>query len=359
MSTLLDLARPELLALRAYRPARYESDRVRMNANEAPWRAVGDTTARGLNIYPPPRPAELTAKLAETWSVPADEVLVTRGSSEAIDLLVRAFCVSGRDHVIICPPTFGMYRVYAAVQGAAVREVALRADAGFALDVAGIEAAVGDHTKLLFLCSPNNPTGHRLASADIARACEALAGRGLVVLDEAYVEFADGPSLEPMRERYPHLVVLRTLSKAQGLAGARCGALIGASEVVDLLQRILPPYALATPTLEAALASLAPEATALMAERIAALRTERTRVAAALAALPTVDDVLPSETNFLLVRATDPARLVDAAYRAGILIRDFSDDPHVPGSVRISIGTQAQNDTLLAALQAPEARAHG
>jgi histidinol-phosphate aminotransferase len=355
---LLDLARPELRELKAYQPARYESDCIRLNANEAPWRAPNDNSERGLNIYPPPRPFALAERLARHYGVDSEQLLVTRGSSEAIDLLIRAFCITGRDAVLICPPTFGMYEVYAAIQGAEVRRVPLLASQGFALDDAAVIAALDAHCKLVFLCSPNNPTGNELDRAAVERICEACTGRALVVIDEAYFDFIEGDSLLSLRQRHPHVVILRTLSKAHGLAGARCGTLIADPVVVDLLSRILPPYGLPTPTIEAALASLEGDTMTLMAERIAGLRAERARVGAALAAHPAILRVHPSAANFLLVETSAPQALVDAARAHGLLIRDFSRDPDLPGCLRISIGSAEQNDLLLSALQ-PEVREHG
>lgn len=356
----LALARPELRRLEAYRPAGYEPDCIRLNANEAPWRAPNDNSARGLNIYPPPRPLVLTERLASHYGVPPDSLLITRGSSEAIDLLVRAFCVPGHDDILICPPTFGMYQVYAAIQGAGVRRVPLQREHGFALDDAGVIAAVNKgFVKVVFLCSPNNPTGNVLDPDAVERVCVAMAERGLVVLDEAYVDFVASGSLLKLRERHPHLVVLRTLSKAHGLAGARCGSLLAAPAVVELLTRMLPPYGLPTPSLEAALASLDGDTVTLMHERIEGLRRERARVAEALEDMPQIRRVHPSEANFLLIEADSPGQLVSAARARGILIRDFSADPDLPpGCLRISIGTPEQNDRLLGVLT-PECQGHG
>lgn len=358
MSTLLALARPELRDLVAYQPAGYEPACIRLNANEAPWRAPNDASTRGLNIYPPPRPVELGERLADYYGVPPTDLLVTRGSSEGIDLLIRAFCVGGQDAIVICPPTFGMYQVYAAIQGASVRRVPLLREQGFALDEPALQAALDAPTKLVFLCSPNNPTGNEVDHGAVARVCEAMRGRGLVILDEAYFDFIEGASLLSLRQQYPHVVILRTLSKAHGLAGARCGAVIADPEVIDLLARILPPYGLPTPTIEAALASLEGDTMALMRERIEMLRDQRARMAAALAALPGIRRVYPSVANFLLIEADNPGSLVAAARSGGILIRDYSRDPDLPGALRISIGTAEQNDLLLTAL-ATEHKEHG
>ena len=350
MSAIAELARPEIRKLRPYRAAHYVDGLVRLNANETPWRPPGDDSAAGLNHYPEARPVTLTKRLAEFYGVPADSLLVTRGSSEAIDLLSRCFCRPGFDDVVICPPTFGMYEVYAQLQGAGIVRVPLDAARDFALDVDAIAAAWTERTKLVFVCSPNNPTGNRIPTSDIRDLATRLAGRGIVVVDEAYAEFADDDPTRELLEDFDNVVILRTLSKALGLAGIRCGAALAAPAVVDLIGCILPPYSYPTPSQQVALACLAPEHQAEFAERVATLRTERERVAASLAEIPGVERVWPSEANFLLVRVADPAAMVKRAEDAGFLLRNFSWDEYTPNCLRITIGTAAQNDALLEAL---------
>ena len=349
MNSLLELARPEIRALRPYRSAQFEAGLVRLNANETPWRPAGDRTAAGLNCYPEPRPVRLAAALAEHYGVAPDRLIVTRGSSEAIDLLIRCFCRAGRDEVIICPPTFGMYEVYAQVQGAAVVTVPLRADAGYALDVTGIESAWSDNTKLVFVCSPNNPTGNSMATDDLAALCRLTAGRGIVVIDGAYAEFAVADPTAALLGEFEHVVVLRTLSKAAGLAGARCGVALGSPAVIDLLGCILPPFSYPVPSEEAVLAWLADGAGC--EDRVARIREERDRLAGRLGTRPDIRRVWPSDANFLLVEAEDPGRLVAAARRGGVLLRDFSWDPWLNNAVRITVGSPEQNARLLAALE--------
>jgi histidinol-phosphate aminotransferase len=282
--------------------------------------------------------------------VAAEQVLVTRGSSEAIDLIVRCFCRPGLDNVIICPPTFGMYEVYAQLQGAGIIHVPLDAQREFALDVDAVEAAWTDGTKLVFVCSPNNPTGNRVPTDTIHDLAKRLAGRGLVILDEAYAEFADDDPTVELLAACDNVVVLRTLSKALGLAGIRCGAALAAPVVVDMLGCILPPYCYPTPSQDAALASLAPANRGEFQRRVELLRSERGRVASRLAELPDVDKVWPSEANFLLVRLDDPAASIEKARAAGFLLRNFSWDQYTPNCLRITIGTPEQNDALLEAL---------
>ncbi|MFM7708873.1 MAG: aminotransferase class I/II-fold pyridoxal phosphate-dependent enzyme, partial [Gammaproteobacteria bacterium] len=273
IDAVLALAREDIRALEPYKNASWEPSFTRLHANESPWPPAFDTTAGGgtLHRYPQPQPPELLHALADAWGVDASQLLVGRGSDEAIDLVTRAFCTAGRDSVIVCPPTFGMYAVAARIQGAAVRRVPLDAARGFALDLPGIRAALDAGAKIVWLCTPNNPTGTVLAPADILAVLDAAVGRALVIVDEAYVEFTDAPSWSRDVARYPQLATLRTLSKAHALAGARMGAIVAAPQIIALLRRIVPPYAVPEPTLRASLAAMRPDALAVTAARVARL----------------------------------------------------------------------------------------
>ena len=350
MSLASLLARPEVLSLEPYVPATWEPALERLHANENPWRAMGDASHAGLNRYPEPYPLALEARLAALYGVAPESLIAGRGSDEGIDLLVRAFCVPGRDAVLICPPTFGMYAFAVRVQGAQVREVPLVRDRDYALDEQSLAAAVSPAVKLVFLCTPNNPTGTALELERIARLARALDGHCLVVVDEAYAEFNDQPSAVGLLPSAPNLVVLRTLSKAYALAGARCGAVIASPDIVGLLRRIIPPYAIATSSSEAALDALEPTRLALARERIARIVAERTRLSAALAALAGCTRVFPSRANFVLAHFHDAARVLATARQAGFLLRDFSQNPYTAGCLRISVGTTDQSDRLVAAL---------
>jgi histidinol-phosphate aminotransferase len=352
MSGVLDIARPDLVGLQPYQHAAWEPTLERMHANELPWRTLGDNTRAGLNRYPEPQPRQLVRALATLYEVAPERVLIGRGSDEAIDLLVRGFCRAGQDRVMIFPPTFGMYAVAARIQGAGIVEVPLDRERGFALDEAAIVERWRPGTKILFFCSPNNPTGNLLDSQAILRLCSQLAGQALVVIDEAYVEFSAAASLSAALVSHGNLVVLRTLSKAHALAGARCGVLLGDPALVDLLRRMIPPYALSGPTIEAALRALEPPQLAISRARRDTIVAERSRLAAALARLPVVSRVWPSVANFLLVECPDPDRALRAAIDAGFLIRDVRRYPGLGSHVRISIGTPEQNDRLLQALEA-------
>ena len=351
MSWLTDIARPEIRALKAYEHALWEPGLVRLHANELPWRAPFDSSIAGLNRYPEPHPHQLTAALAGFYGVAPAMLLAGRGSDELIDLLIRSYCRAGQDKIIICPPTFGMYAVAARIQGAAVMEVPLQADSGWGFDPQALRERCDPAVRLIFLCSPNNPTGNRLDTEAILELTRELEGRALVVVDEAYVEFAAAVSLTGSVIERPGLVLLRTLSKAHGLAGARCGALIGHADVVALLRKVIQPYALTQLTIEAVFRSLEPSAVAQARAHVATLKAERARVAAALGESAGVLRVWPSEANFLLVEFKDAAAALQRAHAAGLLVRDLRTTPGLARALRISVGSPEQNDRLLASLQ--------
>ncbi|MBA3848486.1 MAG: histidinol-phosphate transaminase [Opitutus sp.] len=348
IDSVLALVRPEILALTPYSSARKESSggRVWLDANENP--LTPHAGAPRLNRYPDPQPPELIARLASLYGVVPDRVLVTRGSDEGIDLLLRAFCRAGQDSIVITPPTYGMYAVAAGIQGAAVRSAPLERDQDFALDVGAVLAAVDASVKLVFLCSPNNPTGQLLACDSVRHVVDALAGRAIVVIDEAYGEFASEPSFAGELAERPNLVVLRTLSKAFGLAGARVGATLATPELIAVLKKIIAPYPIPTPVANAALEALAPHAIAAARRSALGLVEQRRRLAAGLAELPAVRRVWPSDANFLLVEVTDSARVMSVARAAGLILRDRSKD--VPNTVRITVGSPEETAFALETL---------
>jgi histidinol-phosphate aminotransferase len=354
VTSVLDLARADLLELQPYSHAEWAPGLERLHANESPWRTVGDESPAGLNRYPEPHPRALIVQLAGLYGVAGERVLATRGSDEAIDLLVRGFCRAGRDEVLICPPTFGVYKVAAQIQGASVTEVPLLRERGFVLDAAAIAQRVhasDARIKIVFICSPNNPTGNLADPAAIEGLCAALRDRAIVAVDEAYIEFSGAQSFVPRLPRFPNLVVLRTLSKAFALAGARCGALIGDPAVIEFLGRLIPPYALPSPSIEAALEALELSRRAAVNARVQSIANERTRVAAAMARLSSIRKVWPSAANFLLVDCVDAGRCLRAAIAAGLLVRDVRGQPDLSDSLRITIGTPDQNGRLLRALE--------
>lgn len=348
-----NLARPEIRDLRPYETAKQIRGLVRLNANEAPWPADG-SMVDGLNRYPEIRPLELHARLASHYGVSPDMVLATRGSSEAIDLLIRAFCRAGVDNILTSPPTFSMYRVYADIQGARTLTVPLVADDDFALHTSSVLGKCTPETKLVFVCSPNNPTGGLVPLSAVRELCRERREESLVVVDEAYAEFSQAPSatslLQGTEQRHENLVVLRTLSKAHSLAGVRCGAVIASAWLIKLLNRILAPYALATPVVECVVRSLEPENLARAREAVQSVLRERERVATALRQCPQVARVWPSHSNFLLVAFEDLESVERHLRSKRILIREFGHEASLRNCARISIGKPRENDLLLAAL---------
>jgi histidinol-phosphate aminotransferase len=351
MSSVLALARPDILQLQPYQHATWDPSLERMHANEMPWRAPGDNSAAGLNRYPQPQPKALVERMARIYGVTAAQILVGRGSDEAIDLLVRAFCRAGQDSVVICPPTFGFYKVAAKIQGAQVVEVPLLRE-GFALDTPAVIAA-GRNAKIVFLCSPNNPTGNLLDEASMLAICRELSTTSLVCVDEAYIEFASRASLTRRLADFPNLVLLRTLSKAYALAGARLGTLIAGEDIVGLLKRIIPPYAIPASTVEDVLKLTEAPQRATSAARIATLLEERAKLSSRLGHTAGIVRVHPSDANFLLVEFSDARRALEAGKATGLLVRDFSAAPGLQNCLRISIGTPEQNERLGAALEQP------
>lgn len=353
--SVLDLARPNVRAFQPYSSARMEArgGSVLLNANESPWPAFG-AEDHDWNRYPDPQPAALVERLATIYAVRPDQVLVGRGSDELIDVLVRAFCVPGSDAIAISPPTFGMYAVCARVQDAAIVTLAL--DDDFHVDVDALLAAVTPAVKLVFLCTPNNPTGDVLALDRIERIARELAGRALVVVDEAYIEFANAASATTLLDRHDNIAVLRTLSKAWALAGARIGSLVANADVIALLRRILPPYPLPSPCVEAALAALSDAGIVETQARVATTLAERERVAATLKTCTDIVAVLPSRANFLTVRCVDASALYQRLLAAGIVVRDVSHYPKLAQCLRFSIGIASENDRLLAVLRNEEIR---
>ena len=347
------LARTEIQALHPYEAAVQVEDTIRLNANEAPWRSSTDHFDRPLNRYPEIRPARLRQRLAERYGCDPQNLLVTRGSSEAIDLVLRVFCVAGQDNAVAATPTFSMYEHYAVVQGAELRAVATSGDSDFAVDPNELLAACDERTKLIFLCSPNNPTGTLLPNDTLLRILDERNGKSVVVLDEAYVEFAGIQSAIDLVAEYQNLVVLRTLSKALAFAGARCGSVIADLSIIDMLNAVQAPYALATPVIECVEQALSDAALDESEQHVAVTVRERSRLRSALEKFAFVRRVWPSAANFLLVEVDDATRVMERCATDNLLLRDFG--KQLPGCIRISVGSIAENDSLLQTLSGLEA----
>ena len=343
--TIERLARPEILDLCAYETAVPVNGAVRLYANEAPASASRDS----LNRYPETRPTELQSRLADHFGVSQDNLLATRGSTEAIDLLIRTFCRAGRDNIVIAPPTFVMYQAYADIQGAETISCPLLPEQDFALDIDALTNECTPASKLIFICTPNNPTGNIVPRSEIIRLLNARKNQSIVIVDEAYIEFSDTNSMADLVAEHENLVVLRTLSKALALAGARCGAVIGSSAMIRILNVVLPPYAMATPVIDCVMRALVDNAHKCES-RIAETIAERERMSERLATNFLVQEIWPSQANFLLVKFCDPEMVQTRLRAANILIRDFGNKPGLENCARITIGNPDENNRLISAL---------
>lgn len=351
MKVLLEkLSRPEIWALKGYSSARMEmsdsSGMIQLDANENPFTPYPQTkSVLDVNRYPDPQPKALLAKLSSIYHVSVDKVLVTRGMDEVIDLLVRVFCVPYQDSIVITPPTFGYYKVAADLAPALTKIVPLDLEHDFALDSDKLIASCDKFTKLVFLCTPNNPTGSILPLEQIEFIVSRLPDT-IIAVDEAYLEFANSASAVALLDRYHNLVVMKTLSKAYAFAGVRVGTLIAHPELISLVRKVLAPYPLPKPCVDLTLDALSPFGLELANARIELIKSERERMFNVLSKLDGLR-VYKSQANFLLLKVDDASTLYKDLLARGIVIRNRSHD--IPNTLRISIGTVTENNLVLAA----------
>lgn len=339
--SIQQFVRPNIQRLKPYSSARSEfkgQADIFLDANENPF----DT---GLNRYPDPLQKELKAAISQLKQVPAEHIFLGNGSDEVIDLLIRIFCEPRQDSIITLPPTYGMYQVSAGIADAAVQEVPLTVD--FQPDPDAILQAATAHSKLLFLCSPNNPTGNNFAPAIIQRLIREFPG--IVVIDEAYIDFSHQQSFAQVIDQHPNLVVMQTFSKAWGLAGIRLGMAFAGTEIIALLNKVKPPYNVNQLTQKAALEAL--QHTGEQEQMVTTLLEERRNLEEALPKLPFVEKVFPSQANFLLVRVDDPKELYRYLVDQKIIVRDRSNVHLCAGALRITVGTPEENQRLLDTLR--------
>lgn len=338
---LENLIRKNIQSLKPYSSARDDFKGVAsvyLDANESPYPS-------DYNRYPDPYQTKLKARLAELKNVASKSIFVGNGSDEPIDLLYRAFCEPGVDQVIIPQPTYGMYQVSAGINNVNVIEVPLTDT--FDLDVDAIKNSFSATTKILFLCSPNNPSGNVLTRSKIIQLLEAFTG--LVVVDEAYIDFVNEPSFTTLLSTYQNLVVLQTLSKAWGLASLRIGLCMAHPIIVDVLNKIKPPYNISGLTQRVALDQLHDEQTKI--DHVKQIISEREKLTTALSGLPMVINVYPSQANFVLAKFTEASKTYRQLMERGVIVRDRSSVLLCGNCLRISIGTPAENQTLLTTLR--------
>lgn len=336
------LVRPNIQALSPYSSARSEfkgKAEIFIDANENPFET-------GMNRYPDPLQWKLKAQISKIKEVPVENIFLGNGSDEVIDLLIRIFCEPRVDHVLSLPPTYGMYKVSAGIADVQIKEVLLTED--YQPRVAETMAAVNEHTKILFLCSPNNPTANDMDPSRVEALLEQFPG--IVVIDEAYIDFSQQTSFIQQIEKYPNLLVMQTFSKAWGLAGIRLGMAFASREIIQYLNKVKPPYNINQLTQSAALEAL--QDTAKQSEWVRTLLEERETLSAALAQYDFIQKVHPSNANFIMAKVERPKELYQFLVQRGIIVRDRSNVPLCEGCLRFTVGRPDENQQLLAALNA-------
>jgi histidinol-phosphate aminotransferase len=344
MFNLDNIVRSNIKKVTPYSSARDEfsgTASVFLDANE---NSFGSPLRRWYNRYPDPHQQKVKAKLTAIKGVPENQTFLGNGSDECIDLLFRAFCEPGIDNIIICPPTYGMYEVSAAINDIGVKKVNLTET--FQPDLQNIQEAIDDHTKMVFFCSPNNPTGNSLERELIEVVLDNYFG--LVVIDEAYINFSRHHSFTKLLVDYPNLVVLQTLSKAWGLAGLRLGIAYASATICEILNRIKPPYNISQATQEFVLEAL--ENVDQVNAMIIDIVEQRKQLSESLRGIKVVEHVFPSDANFLLVRVQDARKCYEYLLARGIVVRDRSNITLCEGCLRITVGTNKENHELLEAL---------
>ena len=334
---VLKLVRPNILGLEAYSTARDDcgsnQPEIFLDANENPYN-------NGINRYPDPHQKALKAKVAEIKGISADSLFIGNGSDEAIDLVYRVFCVPGASNAVSIAPSYGMYEVAAAMNDIEFRKVQLRPD--FSMDTEATLSAADSKTRLMFICSPNNPTGNSFPVEQIEDILERFGG--VVVLDEAYIDFSVRPSLTSLVKRYPNLIVLQTLSKAWGMAGLRIGLAIADPAVIALMSKVKYPYNINVLAQKMALMKLDEAA---KDKAVAEIVGQRFRLEKELAKCPEVKGIYSSDANFLLVRLENPDEVYERLLAGGVIVRNRSKVSGCEGCLRITVGTTVENDRLL------------
>jgi histidinol-phosphate aminotransferase len=341
MSDFNLLLRENIKKLIPYASARDEfsgSAFIFLDANE---NSLGSPISPAYNRYPDPHQVKIKEQLTQIKGLPTRNIFLGNGSDECIDLLYRAFCNPGKDNIIIHPPTYGMYEVSAHIHDVEVRRAPLTES--FDLDLTAIEELVDERTKMIWICSPNNPTGNAFSRQDIEMILNNF--DGLVVIDEAYINFSRQQSFIPELTEYPNLVILQTLSKAWGLAGLRLGMAFASEQVIDVMNKIKPPYNIGQATQELVLKAL--QGTVVVNEMIKEIVGMRNELAEKLSRLSTVMNVYPSEANFLLVKIKGARSVYETLINSGIVVRDRSSAPGCSDCLRITVGTKEQNNKLL------------
>ena len=340
---ILAWARPEIIALKPYASARSEfklgeKQMILLDANENPF-------DNGMNRYPDPMQLKLKKRLAEAKHLAIDQIFLGNGSDDVLNQLMIAFCAPGKDKAVLLPPTFGMYQVSANINGVETIEVPLTDD--FHLDIKAISEVQSKATKIIFIANPNNPTGNCFALEDIRKIIEEF--DGLVVVDEAYVEFATDKSVISWINDYHNLIVVQTFSKAQGLAGLRLGMAFAHSAIIDLMNKVKAPYNINSLTQKEILKRL--EEQGLIQQQVHRIKLEKEQLMLEFESISFIEKVFPSDANFFLIRMDDSTQRYNELIDRGIVVRDSSKNLNCANTLRITVGTPDENNALIIALR--------
>ncbi|SDR76085.1 histidinol-phosphate transaminase [Gramella sp. MAR_2010_147] len=338
------LVRPNVAVLKPYSSARDEfktqgGEMIFLDANENP------NNNNGLNRYPDPQQCKVKEKLAEVRNIPSKNILLGNGSDEVLDLIFRAFCEPGNDNVITLPPTYGMYKVLADINNIENREVLLNHN--FEPDITAIFNQVDRNTKMIFLCSPNNPSGNSFEPETVQVILEKF--NGLIVIDEAYIDFSEKESWLLKLENYPNLIITQTFSKAFGLAGIRLGILYASAEIISILNKIKPPYNVNELTQNKALENLSNSDN--IRSQVSKILIERSVLSKELLKVNFIFKIYKSDANFLLIEVDDANKRYDEILAKGIVIRNRSNQPLCENCIRITVGTEEENKRLIKAFK--------
>ncbi len=345
MINLEQLIRNNIRNLKPYSSARDEFSgeaKVFLDANE---NSLGSPLTKWYNRYPDPHQQAVKQRLSKIKGIGAEHIFLGNGSDECIDILFRCFCEPGKDNIIICPPTYGMYEVSAHINDVEIRKAPLLPD--FQLDLVHMENLIDAHTKIIWLCSPNNPTGNSLNRTDIEMVLNNF--NGIVVIDEAYINFAQQKSFVQELTEYPNLVVLQTLSKAWGLAGLRLGMAFASQSIIEIMNKVKPPYNINQSTQELVLKAL--DEVGQVNDMIRILVDMRNALTKVFESMPTVEKVYPSDANFILVKIAEARKIYAFLLTKGIVLRDRSNVELCEDCLRITIGTEKENTVLVDAMQ--------
>lgn len=340
---LKNIVRENIAKLKAYSSARDEfkeasSDLIFLDANENPFQ-------NGVNRYPDPKQQSVKDLLSEIKGIPTDQILLGNGSDEVLDLIFRAFCEPKEDNIVLLPPTYGMYGVLAELNNVETKEVLL--SDSFDIRVEETLNAVDENSKLLFLCSPNNPSGNVFSKDRIQKVIESFSG--LVVIDEAYIDFSSQESWLKQLEKYPNLIITQTLSKAYGMAGIRLGTCYASKEIIEILNRIKPPYNVNELTQQRAIERLLKmDEVTLEIEKILSARKQ---LEADLEQVKFIEKIYPSDANFVLVKVDDATKRYNQLIDKGIVIRNRTTQPLCENTLRFTVGTDIENKKLIEALK--------